>query len=233
MKIHPIFPTVISESDYEYQADFKELFFQSAMSHIDENGYSNELVGKLNIHHDENYDELYVFIIQEIKKYVCSLGVDADIFNYNVVKSWLNISKDTDNPPHNHQDSHISFSYYVNLPTDIHRQIVFQDNLLDRNNLNHGMLPWNTTEWNYYNSSIWSFIPEEGSLYVFPANITHHVSEVGKKLKMATELENPTKTLDELKSMRISIAGDILMTFKELQPIPLGLQPIKNWRVFE
>ena len=40
------------------------------------------------------------------------------------------------------------------------------------------------------------------------------------------------RILEILKTKRISIAGDAILTFKDPTPVPLGLQPVKNWRKF-
>lgn len=232
MICHPIFPVAIGQAEFDKSAEFKEIFFNSVETHMSIEGYSSETTGHVDIHHDESYKMMYAFVIQEIKKYVTELGVNANDFDYNVVKSWLNITKDRDNPVHNHCDAHVSFAYYVNIPTGTHRDIVFVNTEFHLNNLNNGMFPFNVTNWNYYNAGTWSYAPAEGSLFVFPAGLKHHVSKTSA-VDIKTTWEDPTKTLDELKQMRICIAGDILMTFKEPLPVNLGLQPIKNWRVFE
>lgn len=233
MELKPIFPVTIGEAHFDQAVQFKETFFNSVLTHINSEGFSSEVTGHVTIHHDETYKPMYEFVIQQLKEYVTGLGINANDFDYNVVKSWLNITKERDNPVHNHADAHVSFSYYVNIPEDCQRDIVFINKEFHTNNLNNGMMPFNVFEWNYYNAGTWSFTPSEGSLFIFPATLKHHVSKTNGSITMHNSWEEPTKTLDEVKQMRICIAGDILMTFKELQPIPLGLQPIENWRLFE
>jgi hypothetical protein len=40
------------------------------------------------------------------------------------------------------------------------------------------------------------------------------------------------KDLTDLRNHRISIAGDVIITYKDITAKPLGLQPVKNWRTF-
>ena len=61
---------------------------------------------------------------------------------------------------------------------------------------------------------------------VFPSAMGHETP------MLSDEEDYGVKDLADLKSRRLSIAGDVIITYKELAAKPLGLQPVKNWRTF-
>ena len=63
-------------------------------------------------------------------------------------------------------------------------------------------------------------------MYLFPARMNHDT--LGK----TTERDAGVESLDEARTMRVSFAGDILLTYKEKSAKSLGLQPKRNWRTF-
>lgn len=46
------------------------------------------------------------------------------------------------------------------------------------------------------------------------------------------DLNYGVKDLIVRKQRRLSITGDVIITYKELAAKPLGLHPAKNWRTF-
>ena len=64
-------------------------------------------------------------------------------------------------------------------------------------------------------------------MYLFPARMNHDT--VGK----TTQRDPGVKNMDEARLHRISLAGDIVLTYKEKSAKSLGLQPRRNWRTFE
>jgi hypothetical protein len=92
-----------------------------------------------------------------------------------------------------------------------------------------GSIKWNNTKnvWDELNSYSWEFAPKEGQLFVFPSTLPHDT--VGQSDETIDE-GNPT--IEMLNENRICLAADIVLTYKEQTPHPLGLQPISNWRTF-
>ena len=128
-------------------------------------------------------------------------------------------------------DAHLSFSYYINVPDELVFSIFFRNRELgdNWNDVNNAILRVNVMEANEFNSEIYNIIPEEGDLLVFPSKLMHGVMKLDDEIK---HKEDPFYEIEDLKTMRVCIAGDILLTYKDLQPLPLGLQPIKNWKTF-
>lgn len=225
---HALFPVLVSEFHYDYPHRFKEVFFESVFDHLNENGYSDELTGHVTIHHDERYKEIYQFAISCVKQFIQTYNVNPHLFDINVVKSWLNIIGGQSNPNHSHADAHISFVYYVHVPDTIQNPLRFY-NYNNRHEPFPGFCKFNNQNemWNIINSYTWQFTPIDGQLMVFPATLYHDT--VGQCQDSTWSI----KTVDDAKNRRISIAGDIVLTYNEKSNKPLGLQPISNWRKFD
>ena len=231
MKTHSIFPTLIIEKHNDNNEEFKDVFFKYLFDYIKKSGYSHERTGDVIFHKIPEYENIFKYINDGIKDYIKSLNADPDIFDINFVKSWLNVLKDTNGPIHNHMDAHLSFSYYINVPDELVFSIFFRNRELgdNWNDVNNAILRVNVMEANEFNSEIYNIIPEEGDLLVFPSKLMHGVMKLDDEIK---HKEDPFYEIEDLKTMRVCIAGDILLTYKDLQPLPLGLQPIKNWKTF-
>jgi hypothetical protein len=224
---HALFPVLVSEFHYDYPHRFKEVFFNSVFDHLNEDGCSNEQTGHVTIHHDERYKEIYQFATTCVKRFMQVYNVNSELFDINVVQSWLNITAGQSNQKHNHGDAHITFVYYVHIPDTIQTPIRFY-NYSNR----HEPFPLftkmnnETNSWNLFNSYTWQFMPTDGQLMVFPATLYHDT------LGNSSDASPFIKTPQDINNRRISIAGDILLTHKEKIPRHLGLQPISNWRKF-
>jgi uncharacterized protein (TIGR02466 family) len=111
----------------------------------------SKLKNKLQLHVD-NYTK-------DVFKY------DAEIY---ITQSWINV-----NPPgtchtaHNHSNSVFSGVYYVTLPKG-------SPFLTFQNPLEH-MFSFTPTEWNSYNSNVWTVGVEEKDVVIFPSKINHEV----------------------------------------------------------
>jgi len=226
-KHHLIFPSYVMESHFDKHTTLKAAFKKVALRHFNEEGYSNELTGHIAIHHEPALAPMYVFAVQEAKRFIAGFKINPEFFDFNVVKSWMNVSRKHQTNMHGHKDAHISFAYYMNVPEESNSPIMFQ-NYDDRHEPYAGMSRWNDpTQWDVINSYTWTFDVREGQLMVFSSNMIHGV------MKDQPEFDQGVKNIAALNASRICIAGDILLTYKEPQSKPLGLQPVKNWRKFD
>jgi hypothetical protein len=226
-KHHLIFPSYIMESHFEGQANLKKAFKKVALSYFNGDGFSDEMTGHVTMHHETVLRPLYEFAVKEAKKFVSNYNIDPNLFDYHVVKSWMNVTKNRETQVHGHKDAHISFSYYINVPEEANTPILFQ-NHENRHEPYAGMARWNNPkEWDHINSYTWIFDVREGQLMVFSSNMYHGTipSQPGP--------DTGVKTIAAFNERRVCIAGDILLTYKEKQAKPLGLQPVENWRKFE
>jgi uncharacterized protein (TIGR02466 family) len=225
---HTLFPTLIVEDSYKEHDEFKQTFYNNIMKHVSVDGYSEERTGNVTLHHDKELSSLYSFVTDKAKEFVRTLKVDDNKFQFNITKSWTNMTHVVDNAVHCHSDSHISFTYYVNIPENGSKALRFYSDHPHPNELYLGFLTHNVDEWNLTNSLAWQFSPEQGDLFIFPSRLKHSVNyEFTRGYS-----EPPIKSIEDVKMKRICIAGDILLTHKELTTNPLGIQPIENWRHF-
>lgn len=230
-KIH-LFPTFVGQEIYQDSQRFKSVVFDSIDDHLSDDGYSNEMTGHLTLHHDIRFAKFFEFATRSAMEYVSCLSIDPSIYDFNVVKSWFNITKETNNPVHTHSDAHLSFVYYISTPHDVQKMLCFfvKDS---PNELYKGMED-NIRAFNVENSASWSLVVNEGELYLFPANLAHGVIAskediTGYGVKTSVENDDPVR---DITKFRVAIAGDIVLTHREKTLVHMGLQPIKNWRTF-
>ena len=171
-RIH-LFPTLIGHEVYKDAATFKEVVFGSVNDHLSEDGYSHELTGHLTLHHDVRYAGLFRFATKSAMEYVACLNVDPSIYDFNVVKSWFNITKKMNNPVHAHSDAHISFVYYISTPPEVKKMLCFFVKE-SPNELYPGMGD-NMKAFAIENAVSWSIAVSEGELYIFPAKLEHGI----------------------------------------------------------
>jgi uncharacterized protein (TIGR02466 family) len=225
-QLHLLFPVSILEETNEQHAFIKDAFERNILNYVDENGMSDESTGHVTMHHEAEFEPLFSFATKAAKTFVAQYMIDPELFDYNVVKSWMNILDQRETPRHDHSDAHISFVYYINIPENRATPITFY-NHQERHEPFPAMAKHNhPLEWNLVNSYGWSFKPSEGTLFVFPAKLEHYVE------KTSNETDKGIFSLEDFRSRRVSIAGDIILTYKETSAKSLGLQPIANWRTF-
>ena len=223
---HALFPVLIGEASNDLHAEMKPRLESAAMNYLDEDGFSSEQTGHVDLHLDPEFEALMQFATLAAKEYMATHMFHPDTFDYNIVKTWMNIIKEEGNPRHAHGDAHLSFVYYVNIPESFSTGITFH-NYQERYEPFSGCITHNNPqEWNVFNSYAWSFPAKEGNLLIFPSRLQHHVDGTGNGKRTAV------KSLIDLQESRVSIAGDIVLTYKEKAAKHLGLQPIQNWRVF-
>lgn len=227
MIVHALFPTLLLEDDAPDHGFIKDVYLKALMRHLTQDGYSNERTGHVTLHHDQIFEPICVMATKLARQYCEVMQIDPALFDFNVVKTWFNILGENRTPMHNHGDAHISFVYYINVPEGLEQDIEFYckepklEPFIGFAKFN------NPAEWNIFNSYAWRFQCPEGKMYLFPAGMFHDtVCEKNERPDGITSVE-------DARSYRISFAGDILLTYKEKEAKPLGLQPRRNWRTFD
>jgi len=225
--IHHLFPTLLTETKYDMNQKILDIIYDNWKTHYT-NGYSNEGTGNLDIHTDESFKDLYIFLNKCVIEYLKLMGISSENFNINFVKSWFNSLENIPTPMHCHADAHISVVYYAQTPPSTDQIIRFNDRNESRE-LFYGAARNNSFEMNEFNSSIYSVAPAEGTALVFPARVYHDT--IGENKGFHKE-EPPVNTENDLRRKRICIASDVVLTYKEKSSKSLGLQPISQWRTF-
>jgi hypothetical protein len=227
MNIHALFPTLLLEETDELHPTRKEIFLRHILRHTDADGYSDESTGHVNLHHDPILQPIYQMATRMARQHCEVMQIDPALFDFYIVKSWLNIVKDRATPFHSHADAHLSFVYYVNVPTECAQPIQFYAHP-SRYEAFPGFVKFNDpAEWNIFNSLSWRFPASEGRMYLWPSGMCHDTAGI------TSDRDPGIKTEDDARQNRVSIAGDILLTYKEKAAKPLGLQPRRNWKTFD
>ena len=223
---HYMFPTLILEKHDTNFDTVKSAVESNIFNHITGDGWTGESTGFVTLHLDPVFKLLFQFATEAARDYIARLSIDPNDFDFYIVKSWANIIRNRSIPIHSHADAHLSFVYYVNIPEDVKTPLVFHNNP-NRYEPFVGLTRWNSKEWDLLNSGVWSFVPSEGSLMIFPGAMNHTCPRAPDGPD-----DTGVKDLDGLRRHRVSIAGDIIMTFREKSNKALGLQPIGNWQRF-
>ena len=227
VEVHLVFPTAIYTAHIKNFLKYNSIIlenigqynFITKESHDETYRMTGEHIGKINIHHNNLFNDFFKTIIEHAQTYVNFLGIKNELFDYYVNKTWLSI---IDEPGehmvfHNHSNSDISFVYYLEVPENPD-SISFK-NVNKPNQLFLGMMddsrPIEKTffrERNDLNYNSFFIPPHEGLLIMWPGNLPHGT------------IQNPYS--NELqKGRRNGIAGDISLVLKP------GLNDFESGRI--
>ena len=241
IKHHRLFPTLVSEfKGFEHREEMKEVFWKNHERHAFKNDPFRteppEYFGMILSHADEELSPLFENAVACAKGYVHELGADPDSFLYSITKSFVSTNDiHTNNNPHSHGDAHISFIYYINVPEHINQKFCVHDERIRHE-------PWrgfagsqkiDKQNWSDVSASFWSFDVKEGNTIVIPSMLTHSTAFCDERDNKVTNVfEKNINELEDLKQMRVSIAGDMIISAKnpDAMPAVLGLPPINLWR---
>lgn len=223
---HALFPTLVLETFNEDHASIKKAFEKRILHHIGEDGFSNGETGHLTVHHDSAFKPVFELATKAAKAYMEKLSVNPDLYDFNLVKAWMNMVRNQDTPTHHHRDCHMSFVYYIHIPDDANMPLTFQRDEYRHEPFAGCIKHAPPFEWNWFNSYTWSFAPKEGAMFVFPANILHGTPPRNG------EKDTGVFSLKDYRKHRVAVAGDFVLTYKERYAKSLGIPPIKNWRIF-
>jgi hypothetical protein len=222
---HELFPTLVTEFHNPEHNAFKEVFFERFHLHCNEHGQSNENTANNDLHQDKEFNPLFQFVFKSLREHLKTVALDPDFQQLYLVKSWLMITRKWHVPVHNHADAHISFVYYVNIPTDIPIDKLCL--LSPKPNEYYSRIYGNNAvEWNNYNCNNYTFVPKEGMLLFFPGSLEHFT---GNGTEDSYRDIPDHHSLHGIKNMRICLAGDLLFTYKTVAGKSFGLMPISNW----
>lgn len=218
-----LFPTLVGIDTYSEHQVFKKIFFEQLRLYTRQDGVTGEASGFVDLQLNQQFEHFFKYVSSVANQYIRTLVGSDDVWDLWLVKSWYN---NFAVPRHDHSDSHLSFTYYVNVPEGLDQPLHFVTPDENLNDLTKGMFLGELNkplafERNQYNCASAAFPAIEGMLNVFPSRLQHFV-EAPTRLPIS---EDP---LD----CRVSIAGDFVLTFKQTTPRSMGLQPVSNWRTF-
>jgi hypothetical protein len=204
-KVHEIFPLIVYQGEIDCHKEFKSKHLESLKQYWF-NGYENEspeFSGKIFVHLQEQYKSFFDSLKKNIDEYMKHLNVDYTKLDYHIIKSWVGFH-DNDTPelnPHYHNESNISFVYYLNTDETSDKFCINQPS--NRNEVVGGMFETSNQRnlllgFNRYNCDYYTITPIEGTVLLFPSNVHHF-----------------TQRFAEMIGERIVIPGDIRVTLKK------------------
>ena len=203
-------PTVVGESFLpEYVEDVKK-FYNSHSFDASTGNITGELNGKISVHLEKDLKKFFTDLKTRIKDYLKHFGVDTNLFDINIVKSWyVKCDSNFNLPKHCHSCSHISFSYYLDVKeNDPLMFSINNPNEWFENSFNESYIQ----EFHQFNSYTYGIQPTIGSLLIFPGKLNHFTN---------------TENRDYI---RMCLSGDIVLTLKDdLNNFESGLVSNKNW----
>ena len=204
-KIHEIFPLIVYQGKIDCHEEFKEKYLESLKDYWF-NGYekeSPEFSGKIFVHLQDQYKSFFDSLKKNIDEYMKHLNVDYTKLDYHIVKSWVGYhEKDTPElNPHYHNESNLSFVYYLNTNETSDKFCVNQQ--VNRNECIGGLFETSKQRnlllgFNRYNCNYYTITPIEGTVLIFPSNVYHFTQKFG-----------------DMKGERIVIPGDVRVTLKK------------------
>lgn len=146
------------------------------------------LLGEIDRKHIESIlqDPLWVYA-QEKALYH---GEEIKPVSMRLDEVWINIMKPGDfNPPHNHVGGDISFVLYLQIPDGLKEE--YEGN--KSNNAGPGTIEFYYGQPDSWVTSGHAFLPEEGDLLIFPAQLIHFVQPYrssGERISIAGNIES-------------------------------------------
>lgn len=222
-----LFPTAIYKNKLN-----KDVFRKMFAGHLNDYDFvstddvlTGEILGKSNIHHIDQFKQFYQTISFNAKLYVQALGVDSNMFDPYITKSWLSIidKQDYHMKFHSHTVADISFVYYLDVPENPDAicfnnttlpNSLFPD-MLNQERKNHFVKQLNPANFNSF-----YLVPEEGMLVMFPGKQVHGTI--------------PHPSGNPQKGKRVAIVGDINLYLKPgLNEYETGRISIDHMRKFD
>jgi hypothetical protein len=203
-------PLAIGQSKIEgYRENLIEWYKDHSFDYT--NGMTTgELNGKVLVHKDERYHSFFEQVVKKTKEYLDQFYFDHTMFDFNITKTWYALcDKQFDIPFHYHSCSHISFVYYLDVQSN--DPLIFQ---VDNPNEWFGDAFSFTKEKTNLNSWRYGVQPQNEDILFFPGKIKHG-------------------TITSRDYVRMSIAGDILLTLKEnILDYESGMLPTNYWKTY-
>lgn len=171
---------------------------------------TGELNGKILVHKDKRFRPFFSSVSKKVEEYLDSFNFNRELFDIHILKTWYALcDNEFDIPFHNHSCSHISFVYYIDVKHD--DPLIFE---VDNPNEWFGDAFSFVKESNTTNSWRYGVQVQNEDLLIFPGKIKHG-------------------TLTDRNYVRMSLAGDIILTLKEnILDAESGFIPVKYWETF-
>ena len=224
-----LFPTLITKGQ-RFVSDFeKDNLFSAYLETSTSDGLSMDYLGVNTVHLDSRFTEIFTDISKVVENHLKSLSVDTNKIRIYITKSWFNLTNHSNrNPMHEHAENHLSITYYPHIAEGLEKTLTFHDSNLKRNEPYMSFLSNLHTDLTYINARTCEFIPEEGDIFVFPADMIHETGTGEEEF----EEPIPFNTIDDVKNSRFCVGCDVILTRIDVKDYDHLLTPIEVWKQF-
>ena len=185
----------------------------------DESAWLGDTGGHEFLFRDPNFAPLFEKIASGIRDYTAALGLNNDCLAFYFQRSWATVSREGQRIfEHAHQQSHLSFAYYLQKPVD--GGGIWFSIAEHPNEFAPAMFTQSKQEMEIIKRADDRTLnqiyvePEEGELLVFPSKTLHSTAP------------------NMVATPRISISADIVVTLKESRGHETLMPAIENWQRF-
>ena len=179
--------------------------------------WTGDTQGFENIYRNEKFKELFLEIKKKISNYLNHLKINEKSIELYITRSWATVSNGKENiSKHKHQQSHISFAYYLKKNNDDSNLVFFAEDF--QNEIVPGLFTNSTVrskgiikENTIFNTPSIDIKTEEDDILIFPSKANHGTQ--------------PNKINNE----RISISADIICVAKNSELLETTMPPLDKW----
>ena len=166
---------------------------------------------------NQKFELLFKQIKTKLVSYLKHLGINENKIDLYMTRSWATISNDKERiKQHKHQQSHISFAYYLKKDAEDSNIVFFEEYF--RNEIIPGLFTSPTLrkagvigKVNLFNAPSVDIKVEEDDIVIFPSKALHG-TQVNKSNKQ-----------------RISISGDVVCVAKDSELLENMMPPLEKW----
>ena len=195
-----IFKDTIKTSEKNKQIMIDEILKMEESSKNESNEKAKTWTGDTRGHEflfkNKNFELLFIDIGNKIKEYIESLSLNSSELNFYFQRAWATVTKNQGNiKPHRHNQSHISFAYYLSLPKDSGAIVFLDDD--PANQIAPGLFRSKLVRKpSLLNAPEVTIEAKENDIIIFPSKTRH------------------TTKSNQTNKIRISISADIVITLK-------------------
>ena len=169
------------------------------------------------LYKNQHFELLFKEIKIKLINYLNHLGINDNKIDLYMTRSWATISNDKERiKQHKHQQSHISFAYYLKKDVEDSNIVFFNEDF--RNEIIPSLFTSPTLkkagvikEINLFNAPTVDIRIEEDDIVIFPSKSMH-----------GTQINKSNK-------QRISISGDVVCIAKDSELLENMMPPLEKW----
>ena len=227
MKVSNLFPLSIIQDKILIDTDIKKQMLEEIQTmqiasknknyKLPQDSWTGDTQGFEYLFKNQKFELLFKQIKTKLVNYLRHLGINENKVDLYMTRSWATISNGKERiRQHKHQQSHISFAYY--LKKDIENSNLFFFNENSINEIVPSLFTSPTLkkagvikEMNLFNAPSVDIKVEEDDIVIFPSKAMHGTQ------------------FNKSNNERISISGDVICLAKESELLENMMPPLEKW----